>query len=245
MKTKLEKKINKRKVELKKKISFQNKINSISRIFLSSFLVVCLFYIAPLFINFTKKNILKTKEFTNNSKKVLAYTLNKKNELDNENDLLDEKELLLDIFSLNDLETDTVRLSASTIKQLFQDTGYNLKDVREKKLVKPVALTLLPNEIKMIEDTKKRKELFIQIVLPLILKENNNIRLDRKTLFSIINKSNNSELEKKWLEKKYKQYGIKTKDLSELKIRMDEVPVSLAIAQAAKETGWGTSRFWD
>ena len=28
-----------------------------------------------------------------------------------------------------------------------------------------------------------------------------------------------------------------------LKIRIDEIPVSLAIAQAAKETGWGTSRF--
>ena len=33
------------------------------------------------------------------------------------------------------------------------------------------------------------------------------------------------------------------KDLSTLKIRMDEIPVSMAIAQAAKETGWGTSRF--
>ena len=32
-------------------------------------------------------------------------------------------------------------------------------------------------------------------------------------------------------------------DLSTLKVRMDEIPVSLAIAQAAKETGWGTSRF--
>ena len=41
----------------------------------------------------------------------------------------------------------------------------------------------------MIENTKKRKDLFIQIVLPLILKENNNIRIDRKRLFSIINKS--------------------------------------------------------
>ena len=69
------------------------------------------------------------------------------------------------------------------------------------------------------------------------------IRLDRKRLFSIINKSNNTNLEKKWLEKKYKQYGIPSKDLSVLKIRMDEVPVSLALAQAAKETGWGTSRF--
>ena len=84
---------------------------------------------------------------------------------------------------MNDLETDTVRLNASTIKQLFQDTNYKLDDVRETKLVKPVALTLLPGEIKMIESTKKRKEFFIQIVLPLILKENNNIRLDRKRLF--------------------------------------------------------------
>jgi len=243
MKTKLVKKVSNRKYRINQKILFQSKIHSISRIFLSSLLVISFFYVAPLLMNFTEKNILKTKEFSNNSKKILAYTLNKKNNLENENELLNEKELLLDIFSLNDLETDTVRLSAATIKQLFQDTGYNLNDVREKKLVKPVALTLLPNEIKMIEDTKKRKELFIQIVLPLILKENNNIRLDRKTLFNIINKSNNSELEKKWLEKKYKQYGIKTKDLSELKIRMDEIPVSLAIAQAAKETGWGTSRF--
>ena len=42
---------------------------------------------------------------------------------------------------------------------------------------------------------------------------------------------------------KFKQYGVKNKDLLTLKFRMDEVPISLAIAQAAKETGWGTSRF--
>ena len=58
---------------------------------------------------------------------------------------------------------------------------------------------LLPAEIKMIENTKKEKNFFIQIILPLILKENNNIRVDRKRLFSIINKSNNTELEIKWL----------------------------------------------
>ena len=195
----------------------------------------------PIFVSFVNKDNL---EFQNNSKAVLAYTLNSKNNgAEEKTELLDEKDLLVDIFSLNELEVDTVRLNASTIKQLFEDTKYTLEDVREKKLVKPVALTLLPNEIKMIESTKKRKEFFIQIVLPLILKENNNIRIDRKRLFSIINKSNNSDLEKKWLAKKYKQYGIPSKDLSTLKIRMDEVPVSLALAQAAKETGWGTSRF--
>jgi Bax protein len=217
-------------------------INSISRIFLSSLVLVSFFYILPILINFTDNN-LNTKEYTNNSKKILAYTLNKKDKNKKENNTLNEEDLLLDIFSLNNLENDSVRLSASTIKQLFEDTGYNLNDVRKKKLVKPVALTLLPQEIKMIENSKKRKEFFIQIVLPLIIEENNNIKLDRKTLFTIINKSNNSVSEKQWLERKYKQYGVRSKDLSTLKIRMDEIPVSLAIAQAAKETGWGTSRF--
>ena len=47
----------------------------------------------------------------------------------------------------------------------------------------------------------------------------------------------------KWIINIYKQYGVLLKDLSTLKIRIDEIPVSLAIAQAAKETGWGTSRF--
>ena len=217
-------------------------INSITRIFLSSLVLVSFFYVLPILINFTDNN-LNTKEYTNNSKKILAYTLNKKNKNKKESSSLNEEDLLLDIFSLNNLENDSVRLNASTIKQLFEDTGYNLNDVRKNKLVKPVALTLLPQEIKMIENSKKRKEFFIQIVLPLVIEENNNIKLDRKTLFTIINKSNNSNTEKKWLEKKYKQYGVKSGDLSSLKIRMDEIPVSLAIAQAAKETGWGTSRF--
>ena len=221
---------------------YNKSFNAISRIFLSSFVIVSFFYIVPIFINFADKNF-NNKEFTNNSKKILAYTLNSKNQKSKDNENLKEEELLFDIFSLNDLETDSVRLSAATIKQLFEDTNYSLKDVRKNKLVKPVALTLLPQEIKMIENTKKRKEFFIQIVLPLIVKENNNIRIDRKTLFRVINKSNNSVAEKQWLEKKYKQYGVKSGDLSSLKVRMDEIPVSLAIAQAAKETGWGTSRF--
>ena len=216
--------------------------NVLLRIFLSSFLIISFFFVAPIVINFADKNF-KTKEFTNNSKQVLAYTLNDNSVNKNSNKIINEDDVLFDIFSLNDLESDTIRLSASTIKQLFDDTGYNLKDVRKKKLVKPIALTLLPQEITMIEDTKKRKNFFIQIVLPLIVKENNNIRLDRKTLFKIINKNNNTLAEKQWLEKKYKQYGINSRDLSTLKIRMDEIPVSLAIAQAAKETGWGTSRF--
>ena len=219
-------------------------LGSLPRILLSSLIIIFMFYSLPLIVNFTNDRILNTKEFRNNSKTVLAYTLDKQNNGNLDIDeKYDERDLLVDIYSLNEKETDAVRLDASTIKQLYEDTDYKLDDIRKNKLVKPVALDSFPTEIKRIENIKKRKEFFIQIVLPLILQENNNIRLDRKRLFSIINKSNNTSLEKKWLNKKYKQYGIPSKDLSTLKIRMDEIPVSLALAQAAKETGWGTSRF--
>ena len=232
-----------RKIKVLKTLD-DNNLGSIARTLLSSLVVIFVFYSLPLIISFTNDRILNSKEFRNNSKTVLAYALDNQTsrKLDGD-EQYDERDLLVDIYSLNEKETDAVRLDASTIKQLYKDTDYKLDDIRKTKLVKPVALDSFPREIKMIENTKERKEFFIQIVLPLILQENNNIRLDRKRLFNIINKSNNTDLEKKWLAKKYKQYGIPSKDLSTLKIRMDEVPVSLALAQAAKETGWGTSRF--
>ena len=205
--------------------------------------IIIIFFISPNLINFKNQLKIKTTEVKNNSKINLEKVLEGKSITTEQNDELDNLQIFQDIFEYEDIETTTVRLSAATIEQLFKDTNYTLKDVRKNKFVKPINLDLLPNEMKMIENTKRKKNLFIQIVLPLILKENTQIRLDRKKLFIILNKSNNSEDEKKWLNMKFKQYGIKSKDLFTLKIRMDEVPISLAIAQAAKETGWGTSRF--
>ena len=204
-------------------------------------------YLTPFISNYTKKVFTKNKIVLNNSNinfnRVLeGKEIESKNNLQ-ENNEVNFKELYYDVFQLDVNTQDTVRLSASTIKQLFKDENYNLKDIRKNKLVKPINIDLLPSEIISIENVKKRKELFIQIILPLILEENKKIRLERKTLFAILNKNNNSEAERNWLKSKFKQYGVVNKDLTTLKIRMDEIPVSLAIAQAAKETGWGTSRF--
>ena len=66
---------------------------------------------------------------------------------------------------------------------------------------------------------------------------------DRKRLFKILSKNFNSPGEKVWFNRRFKEYKIKDKDLAELKMRMDIIPVSIALAQAANETGWGTSRF--
>ena len=218
-------------------------INIVSRFFLSAFVVISFFYTVPKVINFADKNF-NNREYTNNSKNILNKTLKKdKLVVEDLSAEIDERDLLYDILEENNSEINLVRYTTSEIDSLFEEVNYNLKDVRETKLVKPIDIGLLPNEIKNISNTKKRKEMFIKIVLPLIVKENSKIRVDRKRLFTILSKNSNTDIEKKWLEKKYKQYGVRKNDLSTLKVRMDEIPVSLAIAQAAKETGWGTSRF--
>ena len=225
----------------KKNNSEKRNFYALSRTFLCSLAIIFTFISLPVILEFTEKNTLTSKNFENNSKNNFDKKLNNKDfNLDNG---LNQTFLFDDVLQYDEQPMDTVRLSAATIEELFKSTNYNLEDVRKNKLVKPISLTLLPKEIKLIENTKKRKNLFIQIILPLVIKENNHIKLDRNKLFSILTKSKNTISEKNWLNSKFKQYGVVKKDVSTLKIRMDEVPVSMAIAQAAKETGWGTSRF--
>tara|TARA_Y100000590_G_scaffold288848_1_gene325221 strand:- start:932 stop:2140 length:1209 start_codon:yes stop_codon:yes gene_type:complete len=137
----------------------------------------------------------------------------------------------------------TVSLNAETTINLFEDLNYDLKGVRAGQRVKPIYLTKLPKDIKTLGNTNVKRELFIKIVLPLILKENEKITEDRKKLFKILGKNFNTAGERVWLKRRFKEYKIDDQDLGKLKMRMDIVPVSIALAQAANESGWGTSRF--
>ena len=212
---------------------------------LTCFILIFSFFSLPSITKFFDNNFAKNKTVINVSKKNFELALNKKNSIIEEKSTnLEDVFNDIDVFSDNEQNTNTSRLSASTIEQLFKDTNYDLKTVKKTKLVNiGNNLDHLPIEMKSIENVKKRKNLFIQIVLPLIIEENTKIKIDRKKLFVILNKNSNSKSDIEWLKKKFKQYGVAKNDLTTLKIRMDEIPVSLAIAQAAKETGWGTSRF--
>jgi len=231
-------------IKKKKSNFFLKDLKSFYLTTLSSFGLIIIFTLIPLSVNI-KEDIKVSKQTVDNNSNVNFQKVLDGKSIDQKNvdEGLDIENLFQDILSIEEVPTDTVRLSAKTINQLFKDTKYNLDNVRKNKIVKPINLSLLPSEIRNIESTKKKKSLFIKIVLPLILEENNRIKVDRKKLFRILNKNRNSEAEKKWLNSKFKQYGVLNNDLSTLKVRMDIVPVSLAIAQAAKESGWGTSRF--
>jgi Bax protein len=136
-----------------------------------------------------------------------------------------------------------ISLNAETTISLFEDLGYDLKGVRAGQKVKPIYLTKLPKDLKTLGNTGQKRELFIKIILPLILDENEKITEDRKKLFKILGKNFNTVGERVWLKRRFKEYKIDDQDLAKLKMRMDIIPVSLALAQAANESGWGTSRF--
>ena len=213
------------------------KENSITNIYLSICFVIfigCLITVRPYI-----KTIVNEVKFTYvvQEYKSSETTKIKKTKKNQKTEKIQEPELFAST------PDNTISLNAETTLNLFEDLNYDLKAVRAGQKVKPIYLTKLPKDLKTLGDTKTKRELFIKIVLPLILHENEKIIDDRKRLFKILGKNFNSPGEKVWLNRRFKEYKIKDKDLAELKMRMDIIPVSIALAQAANESGWGTSRF--
>ena len=92
----------------------------------------------------------------------------------------------------------------------------------------------------------EKKKYFIANIFPILHKANQDILLKRNIFFEIEKKIQNNDLnvlESAILQKLFNEFKVKNNDLNELKKRIDIVPVSLGIAQAAIESGWGTSRF--
>ena len=211
------------------------KETSIRNVYLSLafiFLVGCLITMRPYI-----KTIVNEVKFTYVAEEFKTAKATKlKNTKDKKNKLVDEPEAIED-------NSNTISLNAETTKNLFDDLGYDLKAVRSGQKVKPIYLTKLPKDIKTLGDTKQKRELFIRILLPLILDENQKISEDREKLFKILRKNFNTVGERVWLKRRFKEYKIEDQDLGQLKMRMDIIPVSIALAQAANESGWGTSRF--
>ena len=144
---------------------------------------------------------------------------------------------------VTELVLPNLNIKTETVLSLFEDVEYDLKTVRYQKRVKPIYFTQFPKDLDEIKDTKLKKETFIKIVLPLVVAENDKILDDKIKLKRITSKKMTTDKEKSWLRLKLREYKVKNSDITELDKRMDIIPVSIALAQAAKESGWGTSRF--
>lgn len=138
--------------------------------------------------------------------------------------------------------------SADTLDKTFEEMGYDLDQIRfGAQRVPRVFLASMPADIGEISEVPRKKALFFKTVLPLVLKVNAEIRRDRRRIWYIKNRLEKSEvlppIDRLWLIIMFERYRVERGKLSALLKRVDIIPVSLSLAQAAEESGWGTSRF--
>ena len=155
---------------------------------------------------------------------------------------------------LSEISDGLLNLSANVNKQSLKD----LVDILNYPLdegtgVPRVEISRLPEVYKEIEDTKYRKAMFLRILLPLVLLENEALEKTRNRMNTLLENIEQGKalslVQLADLKSISKKYNIKGSPLTNpevrkmLRKRVDIVPPSLALAQAANESGWGNSRF--
>lgn len=104
-----------------------------------------------------------------------------------------------------------------------------------------------------IEDITERKQAFFEFLAPVVMAENHRVLEQRERLLGLAGKLRAGErigwLDRRWLGRLAEEYDVAwdsdspMEGVELLERRVDAVPVSLALVQAATESGWGRSRF--
>jgi Bax protein len=138
--------------------------------------------------------------------------------------------------------------SARKLYKDFRAIGYRLEDVMAgTELVPRVFVKAMPRDLRQLNSIDTRKQVFIKTMLPLILRVNEELRQNRARIAELNQRVAEggvlSAAESRWIAAQYERHDVKPGDIALLLRRVDVIPPSLALAQAAEESGWGTSRF--
>lgn len=144
---------------------------------------------------------------------------------------------------------------ADDFEVVLEKTGFDLNDIRGgSDLVPAVYLVSLPEDLGSLDQIKRKKQLFFSAVLPLVLRTNEKVARERVRLIRFRDRALDGAqlrpVEREWLLELADRYGLDAEGaeidsalFARLLLKVDEIPVSLALAQAAVESGWGASRF--
>jgi len=140
-----------------------------------------------------------------------------------------------------------IALSSSATAQqnsikLIEVSGNTTSDIRQ--VSEPVEAYVYQAAIDLSTlEVQKKKQAFINLMLPSILIAKYEIEQKRNAVLELVNKIEElSDVEEKYLNDLKKSYKCSTN--TELLSRLRTHPTSIVIAQAVIESGWGTSRFY-
>jgi Bax protein len=137
------------------------------------------------------------------------------------------------------------------LQTIFTTHNYSWNNLDQG--VPPLILEKFPDDLHRIPSTQQKKELFFGAILPMAMLANEEIKYQRKTIKSIFidfdQKGYITVQQQKKIDEITEKYRIKEDPLNSQSIRekvllrVNTLPESLVLAQAANESGWGTSRF--
>lgn len=137
--------------------------------------------------------------------------------------------------------------SSAELASVFEQLNYSWP-LAPGAGVPALALDALPGDLMDVRDVDKRKALFFRALLPVVLVENQRIMTVRGQIEALFAADRISNEQWQWLGTVAEHYGVygRLDDPNKrrrLLRRVDMVPPELALAQAANESAWGTSRF--
>ena len=140
------------------------------------------------------------------------------------------------------------KATVAWIKDGFSSVGYDLDAVRNGEASVPrISYAAFPHDLHQVAQTEERKALFLGFLLPFVLEANGKVRQQRDRIERLRNELTYSddidENDVEWLQGMFAEYKVDPGNFPLLLRRVDTVPPSLALAQSAVESGWGTSRF--
>jgi len=119
------------------------------------------------------------------------------------------------------------------------NTPDDIVDINSR-IVRPIAYTSVVSLSDLAVDTRKQK--FIDMMLPAILISKDRLRIKRERAIELLKKEKLGTRDRVWLDELKQLYRIR--DADSLVLRLNDHPTSIVLAQAAIETGWGSSRFF-
>lgn len=137
------------------------------------------------------------------------------------------------------------------LQELFDSIGYDFGSLDQG--VPRIILTRLPDDMNQLDNITEKKRIFFLSLLPMVLMANDEIAYKRSRLKSIVESHEKgafvTESDREWVKSLARDYRLNGDPLEEPELknrllrRVDIIPPSLVLAQAANESGWGTSRF--
>jgi len=170
------------------------------------------------------------------------------NKILNENHLASEKQTVQTTVEKNISHTNLDENITSKVTAIFREDNIGEKFFTIYPKIDIDRLMQKYTQIKKIDNKKvsiqEKKQIFIEAVLPAIRQSRKKLIATYKSIETFKDAINLTIQDEEYLELLYKTYRIRDGEIDELLLAVKPHPISVVLAQATLESGWGTSRFY-